>query len=205
MIAALAVAAIVTIQPIEAHAMTAEGVTFEDEATATEEKEDVCYIAQEEERKAKERIAAYEAAVGDYNAKLAEYYNESDIVMLAQLIDIEAGSVWPLCRRAAVGWTVCNRIDNGRWGPTSISGIITQPGQYAYYSGRGYSDLNYRIAEDVLRRWADEKVTGEENPGRTLPAGFDCFYGDGDQNHFYGPDGTWDYSFPGFDPYENWQ
>jgi hypothetical protein len=162
-------------------------------------------IAREEERKGKEYLAKLEAEETERQAALAEYFSESDVVMLAQLIDIEAGAVWPLNRRAAVGWTVLNRLDNGRWGPTTISGIITQPGQYAWYSGRGYSQMNYDIAMDVLERWADEKINGGvTDPGRVLPQNYENFYGDGSQNHFYDKDGSyWDYSV-GYDPYEDW-
>ena len=150
------------------------------------------HLKEMEERKAKRE------------AELAAYYSESDVVMLAQLIDIEAGAVWPLNRRAAVAWTVLNRIDNGRYGPTTVYGVITQPNQYAWYSERGYSDMNYRIAKDVLMRWADEKISGQTNSGRILAANFENFYGDGEQNHFYDYNGNyWDFSV-GYDPYAGW-
>ena len=164
----------------------------------------VCYTAVEEERKGKQQAAEAQTEQEEFEAKLETYFSESDIIMLAQLIDIEANSVYPLNRRAAVGWTVLNRLDNGRWGPTSISGIITQPGQYAWYSGRAYSQTNYDIAKDVLTRWATEKIEGCPNFGRVLPPNFESFYGDGSQNHFYDVNGSyWDYSI-NYDPYENW-
>lgn len=164
----------------------------------------VCWTAVEEQRKGEALVAAAEAEQAEFEAKLAEYFSESDVVMLAQLIDIEANSVYPLNRRAAVGWTVLNRVDNGRWGPTTIAGVIQQPGQYAWYSGRSYSQENFNIAEDVLTRWATEKIEGCVNFGRVLPPDYDCFYGDGSQNHFYNADGNyWDFSVP-YDPYEHW-
>lgn len=164
-------------------------------------------IAEEERRKGEEYLAQQEAARLEreaHEALIAEYFTEDDVIMMAQLIDIEAGSVFPLYRRAAVGWTVLNRLDNGRWGPTTISGIISQDGQYAWYAGRSYSEINYEIARDVLTRWAEEKISGNEDPGRVLPIQYENFYGDGEQNHFYDASGNyWDYGIE-MDPYEDW-
>ena len=150
-------------------------------------------IAEEERRKGEERLAEMEAAA-EREAQIEAYFTEDDVVMMAQLIDIEAGAVYPLYRRAAVGWTVVNRVDGNRWEPSTISGIITQPGQYAWYAGRSYSQENYNIARDVLTRWATEKVDGVTDPGRVLPENFDSFYGDGNQNYFYDAYGNyWDF------------
>lgn len=168
------------------------------------ESSDTPWVAIEEKRKGEQLIASAESEQQAFEEMVATYFSESDIVMLAQLIDIEANSVYPLNRRAAVGWTVLNRLDNGRWGPTTIAGIISQPGQYAWYSGRSYSQENYDIAKDVLTRWATEQIEGVPNFGRVLPPNYDCFYGDGSQNHFYDVNGSyWDFSVP-YDPYENW-
>lgn len=185
-------------------------VTTDDE-NALEEVEPVVYdasIAREESRKGAEHLealAAAEAAGIAYQAQLAEYFTEEEVIMLARTIDAEAGAVYPLCRRAAVGWTVVNRLDNGRWGPTTIGGIVSQPGQYAYYAYHGYSEVNYQIALDVLTRWADEHITGETNEGRILGPDYECFWGDGSQNHFYDTEGNyWDYSVD-YDPYSNFE
>lgn len=157
-------------------------------------------IAKEERRKGEERLAEMEAAA-EREAQIEAYFTEDDVVMMAQLIDIEAGAVYPLYRRAAVGWTVVNRVDGNRWEPSTISGIITQPGQYAWYAGRSYSQENYNIARDVLTRWATEKVDGVTDPGRVLPENFDSFYGDGNQNYFYDAYGNyWDFGIE-VDPY----
>jgi hypothetical protein len=157
-------------------------------------------IAEEERRKGEERLAEMEAAA-EREAQIEAYFTEDDVVMMAQLIDIEAGAVYPLYCRAAVGWTVVNRVDGNRWEPSTISGIITQPGQYAWYAGRSYSQENYNIARDVLTRWATEKVDGVTDPGRVLPENFDSFYGDGNQNYFYDAYGNyWDFGIE-VDPY----
>jgi len=163
------------------------------------------YLAREESRKGAERLEELEelaeAAAIAYEEQLGEYFTEEEVIMLARTIDAEAGAVYPLCRRAAVGWTVVNRLDNGRWGPTTIGGIISQPGQYAYSAYHSYSEENYDIALDVLTRWADEHISGEENEGRILESEYESFWGDGSQNHFYDSEGNyWDYSVE-YDPY----
>lgn len=162
-------------------------------------------VAQEQQSQICEEVSAMieEAA---FQAQLSEYFTEDDIIMVAQLIHAEAGAVYPLNRRAAVAWTVCNRIDNGYSSSrTTISAVIKQPGQYAWYSGCSYSDLDYAIAEDVLTRWATEQITGEVNEGRVLPSEYMFFWGDGSQNHFNDGKGNyWDYSVE-YDPYEDWE
>ena len=196
--------------------------TQEDEATETTEiieSEPVVYLAEpmtrvcqeevasgsstvnEEGRKGEESLAAMEAARAEREAQIAALFTEDDVVMMAQLIDIEAGAVYPLYRRAAVAWTVLNRLDSDRWYPTTISGIITQNDQYAWYAGRNYMQINYDIARDVLTRWATEKVDGKINSGRVLPESFDSFYGGGNQNYFYDVNGSyWDFGIE-VDPY----
>lgn len=177
---------------------TSESSTAEEERHEFEVSESS--IAEEERRKGEERLAEMEAAA-EREAQIEAYFTEDDVVMMAQLIDIEAGAVYPLYRRAAVGWTVVNRVDGNRWEPSTISGIITQPGQYAWYAGRSYSQENYNIARDVLTRWATEKVDGVTDPGRVLPENFDSFYGDGNQNYFYDAYGNyWDFGIE-VDPY----
>lgn len=130
-----------------------------------------------------------------------DYFSEDDVVMMAQLIHAEAGGVFPYNRRAAVAWTVLNRLDNGHWGPTTIRGIITQPDQYAWYEGCIYTEKDYEIARDVLERWATEKFSGEVDEGRILARNFESFYGDGNQNYFYDENGNyWDFNVS-YDPY----
>ena len=135
-----------------------------------------------------------------------EYFTEDDIVMMAQLIHVEAGGVKPLYCRAAVAWTVLNRMDNGFSSAcTTIEGTIKQPGQFAWYAGASYTDLDYEIAKDVLTRWAWEQITGETNEGRVLPSKYVYFWGDGYQNYFNdGTDSYWNFSV-NYDPYEDWE
>lgn len=69
----------------------------------------------------------------------SEKTSANDIEWLAKVIASEAGSVydkgnWVRCtdkERAAVGWTVLNRVKSGTYGGT-IEEVATAPGQYAY-------------------------------------------------------------------------
>ncbi len=135
-----------------------------------------------------------------------DFFSEEEVVMMAQLIHAEAGGVYPLNRRAAVAWTVCNRINNGYSSYcTSIEGTIKEPGQFAWHKGCKYTDLDYRIAKDVLTRWSNEIITGKPDEGRILPSKYMFFWGDGSQNHFNDGKGNyWDYSVS-YDPYADWE
>ena len=60
------------------------------------------------------------------------------------------------------------------------------------------------LARDVGHRWWSEKC-GEEDVGRTIPADYLWFWGDGRENYFrnqYQGGVTWDWSLP--DPYKEW-
>lgn len=84
---------------------------------------------------------------------------------------------------SAVVWCILNRVDSPVF-PDSIMGVVTAKSQF-----HGYSEdnpVNDHIAElvvDVLNRW-DAERNGEENVGRTLPAEYLFFWGDGRHNHF---------------------
>lgn len=154
---------------------------------------------------AEELFASQKVAWLERQAQLEQYFSDDEVIMMAQLIDIEAGGVFPLYRRAAVGWTVTNRLDSGLYDQSSIGGIIAQEGQYAWYAGRSYDSVNYEIALDVLTRWADERISGEQDLGRVLPKEFMSFYGDGEQNYFYDREGNfWDFEVK-YDQYEDWE
>ena len=104
--------------------------------------------------------------------------------------------------QAAVVWCILNRVDAGTWGDT-ISQVVTYPSQFAWDPASPVEAEFVELAEDVCRRWAAEKA-GASDVGRTLPAGYLYFEGDGERNHFrtewekdWGR--TWDWSLP--DPY----
>lgn len=136
-------------------------------------------------------------------------FTEGDVRLLAELMTAEAEVVmWdgykygvsPYARIAAVGWTALNRLD--LYGGT-LEEIIKAPHQFAWRSGIQPADWMLTLAEDILGRYWAEK-NGEENVGRTLPASYTFFHGDGRENYFreqYEKTGTfWDWSLP--DPYD---
>lgn len=76
---------------------------------------------------------------GSQEAKpVATEPTSEDVEWLARVIASEAGSVWDVdhwvkCtdeERAAVGWTVLNRVKSGTFGQT-VKEIVVTPGQYA--------------------------------------------------------------------------
>lgn len=136
-------------------------------------------------------------------------FTEADVQLLAELMTAEAEVVmWdgykygvsPYARIAAVGWTALNRLDqNGG----TLEEIIKAPHQFAWRSGIEAPDWMITLAADILDRYWAEK-NGAENVGRTLPAGYTFFHGDGRENYFrqqYEKTGVyWDWSLP--DPYD---
>ena len=116
-----------------------------------------------------------------------ETWTEDDLVLLAQTIYAEADICLGDMKKAAVVWCVLNRLDAGRYGD-SIRDVVTAPNQFAWTEDRPVVPEYIELAEDVLRRWRDEK-TGQEDVGRVLPAEYLFFEGDGWENYF-------DTSFP---------
>lgn len=125
-----------------------------------------------------------------------------EIEMLAKTVWAEARGVKSTAQQAAVVWCVLNRVDAGGYGET-IAEVVSAPYQFAYDPASPVTGEFLILAEDVLLRWGAEKA-GEEDVGRTLPADYLFFEGDGVENHFrkeYEKNGeTWDWSLP--DPYE---
>lgn len=138
--------------------------------------------------------------------ELVMYYTEDDVIIMAKVIQEEAGGIASFAERAAVGWCILNRVDytgSSYSFPSTIAGCATEPGQFAYYSGTQYTEENYWIAADVLERWNLEQ-NGFTDVGRTLPSEYLFFSGDGSHNHFrtdigYG-NGSYDWSLGS--PYE---
>ena len=114
-------------------------------------------------------------------------WTEDDLELLAQTVYAEADICLTTREKAAVVWCVLNRLDAGRYGD-SIRDVVTAPNQFAWTEDRPVVPEYIELAEDVLRRWRDEK-TGQEDVGRVLPAEYLFFEGDGWENYF-------DTSFP---------
>lgn len=136
---------------------------------------------------------------------------ENEYQLLAELMVCEAeivlreGEKWgvsPLARIAAVGWTAFDRLDAG-YGET-LEEVIKAPYQYAWTTGIIPPEWALDLAHDIGGRWWAEKC-GVEDVGRTIPAGYRWFWGDGHENYFrnqYQGGTEWDWSLP--DPYKEW-
>lgn len=178
------------------------GLTVQPETKAAEPVYLVAMTSAPEERT---MISAYknefEAREEQGHEPYVMYYRDSDIVMLAKLMYRECGGVLSDTEKACVAWTVLNRVDENE---ETISEVITAVHQFAYCADTPVDDELYRLAEDVLVRWNNEK-NGEENVGRVLPHDYLWFSGDGEHNHFRnaykGQFSIWDYSLD--TPYES--
>jgi len=93
---------------------------------------------------------------------------DEDVEWLAKVIASEAGSVydaekdsWVECtntERAAVGWTVLNRLRMGFGGATTIKEVVTAPGQYAY--GQTPTPEIKRLAIELLQKRIPDPTGG---------------------------------------------
>lgn len=124
-----------------------------------------------------------------------------DIDLIARTIWGEAEGVQSKAEQAAVAWCILNRVDSYE---DSIESVVLAPHQFYC---RTWDDTvpSYftELAEDVVHRWEQEHA-GYTNVGRTLPAGYLFFLGDGERNHFtieWQGTNYWDWSLP--DPYTN--
>lgn len=120
----------------------------------------------------------------------------AEIEYIGRTIWGEAGGIPDPAERAAVAWCILNRVDaRGQ----SIQTVVTADHQFLGYRRRGECPQEHLdLAADVLTRWKREKA-GETNVGRTLPAGYQYFYGDGQHNYFtkeWRRGSRWDWSLP---------
>lgn len=147
-------------------------------------------------REAEERAEA-EAQLQSF---LDEYY--ADAVAMAGVMYAEARGL-DKREQSMVAWCILNRLDSGRFGST-LSSVIWAKSQLAH-STRTTSDNGTDLiwlAQDVLTRYWKEK-RGEQNVGRTLPAGYCYYYGNGRHNLFRTSNsGKGSYNFGLEDPYE---
>lgn len=134
------------------------------------------------------QIAAESPSEEPVEVEWPKLYCDEDAVALARLAWGEGrgvpaqGSVSTKCQQAAIMWTVLNRYDQGLGG--SIIDVITAPDQFVGYSvGFPVEDELLELAYDVLDRWNKERH-GETDVGRTLPANYLFFHGDGTYNWF---------------------
>ena len=124
-------------------------------------------------------------------------YTLSEAEMLARLIWGEARGC-DQTQQAAVAWCVLNRVDSALF-PNTISGVITQPRQFAGYRAANPVDPQIlALVYDVLSRWSIEDCC-VGTVGRVLPKEYLFFGGDGTDNQFrvaYHDKKVWDWSIP---------
>lgn len=127
-------------------------------------------------------------------------FTSYEVELIGRTIWGEAGGVKSKAERAAVAWCILNRVD--AW-DKSIYEVVTAPSQFHGYRAAGDCPQEHLdLAADVLTRWEAEKA-GETEVGRTLPAEYLYFWGDGLRNHFrteWRSSQYWDWSLT--DPYK---
>lgn len=126
--------------------------------------------------------------------------DQEEVEAIARTLYAECRGVESVAERAAVAWCILNRVDDPSY-PDTVLGVVEQPYQFAYDETAPLWPFLERLAADVLTRYHREK-SGETDVGRTLPAEYLYFEGDGERNWFttewQGKD-YWDWSLP--DPY----
>lgn len=127
-------------------------------------------------------------------------FTQEELERIAGTVWLEARGVPSKARQAAVVWCILNRLDDGSWGDTIAEVVV--PGQFACSDSAPVTDELLSLTADVCRRWQLERQ-GQRDVGRTLPADYLFFEGDGRENYFrtaYENTGeVWDWSLP--DPY----
>lgn len=110
-----------------------------------------------------------------------EYYTEQDIVLIAKTLYGECRGCSET-EQAKVAWCILNRVDDERF-PDTIEGVVTQPHQFhGYRENNPICEQQYRIATEVLSKWAAEKEGAAVE--RELPNTYCFFSGDGTNNYF---------------------
>lgn len=126
----------------------------------------------------------------------------AELQTLAKIVYQEARGIPQKSHQAAVIWCILNRLDNGYWGDDIIT-VATYPNAFAWVPDTPVEEEFMDLAIDVVTRWNWEKQ-GLQDVGRTLPATYLYFTGDGDFNYFtreWGSTDYWDWSLP--DPYNS--
>lgn len=137
-------------------------------------------------------------ALCEYEYEIPDLASDYDVELIARTIWGEAEVVNSKAEQAAVAWCVLNRVDaHGK----SIEQTVLAPYQFAPRLKGDVPEYFIELAADVVDRWEREHA-GFEDVGRTLPADYEFFVGDGRHNHFsieWKSKDYWDWSLP--DPY----
>lgn len=138
---------------------------------------------------------------------IAEKYKE-EILILARLVNGEAGTVKSRTQQACVIWTAINIAERDRKPLKDVASNhncfhgYDEKNDVVDYWGR---DLTW-LAYDVLVRY-ERELNGETDCGRVLPKDYYSFHGKNGINYFrhdtndHDINNSWDYSLPS--PYED--
>lgn len=125
-----------------------------------------------------EELECY-AAEYDFSIEESDifYGTVDDVEMLSQLVYGEGNGLSDY-EKSLIVWCVLNRVDDPRF-PNTISEVITQKGQfYGYALKFPITTDNRKVVYDVLLRYYNGLS------GRTLPADYLYFHGDGKHNYY---------------------
>lgn len=126
----------------------------------------------------------------------------AEVAALAKMVYGEARGIRSDAEKAACIWCVLNRVDDPRF-PDTVIEVVSAPYQFAGYSPfHPVTPELEALAADVLTRYHAEK-NGQQDAGRTLPADYLFFTGDGKRNHFtkeWNGEETYQWTLPS--PYE---
>ena len=143
----------------------------------------------------------------DIISYIINLYGEETVEALTSLLWGESRGIPSKSHKAGTIWVVLNRYDTGNFG-NSILEVVTAKNQFCgYKKNRVYSDINLYneckdLVIDVLYRYTLEK-NGDANVGRTLPASYLYFIGNGEENLYtekWKSKKYWDWSLP--NPYD---
>lgn len=125
-------------------------------------------------------------------------YTEADALKVAKVFYGAARGFHVGTKLACVAWTICNRIDDGRF-PNTFEKVCVW-GQVEYKSTfptkNDFGEDLLAFAKDVLDRWSCEKE-GKSDVGRVLPKDYFYYGGTGDLSFRKAYDTKsqhWDYS-----------
>jgi hypothetical protein len=77
-------------------------------------------------------------------------YTESDVMLLARIINAEAGEGCQIEHNQLVGCVVMNRVNDPRF-PNTIKGVVYQRGQYTCVNSKKFNQYPPQISIDAAR------------------------------------------------------
>lgn len=115
------------------------------------------------------------------------HFPENTYIAGAIMVHGEAGGVASMTERSGCLWVACNRVmSDDPYFPDDLESVIAQAGAFDGYNPNGtFTEEDYRLAVDVFERFYRE-TNGESaiEVGRSIPATYLYFYGDGEHNYF---------------------